>query len=198
MMGQYEQPAVVDITDFLPASALTGPGYCVGTLVPTNGAMGQYAVGADSAVYHENAGTYQVESLNLLKIRLSDAPAIAQLENLSKTKVFAQALASSAERPVKEGVNMVAHPFDTVTGLPSGVGQLFGGVSLGAGTLWSTATKSSQSGYARTEEAAEESGSITLTGLGYEEIRRHLAEKLHVDPTPRIRYSRKNSTTWRG
>jgi hypothetical protein len=82
--NQFEAPPVVNASDLLPASALSGPGYSVGQQVPTNGAMGQYTIVADSSVYRSDAGTYQVESLDLLKIRLSEMPAIAKLEAASQ------------------------------------------------------------------------------------------------------------------
>ena len=89
--------------------------------------------------------------------------------------MFAKALASSAERPVAATANMVMHPMDTVTGLPGGVGELFGRVSLGAGEITSSASHSFGSG-----QAASEAGSATLTALGYDQVRRDLARKLHV------------------
>ena len=138
--GQFEQPPIINASQLLPASALSGPGYHVEQQVPTNGAMGQYTIVADASVFHNDAGTYRVESLDLLKIRLSEIPAIAYLENVSKTGVFANALAQSAERPVSDAANMVIHPMDTVTGLPSGIGSLFGRVSLGAEKIASSAS----------------------------------------------------------
>jgi hypothetical protein len=77
---------------------------------------------------------------------------------------------------------MVSHPMDTVTGLPSGVGELFGRVDLGASEIWSTATNSSEGGGERTEQVGEETGTVTLDALGYEKDRRDLAKKLNVDP----------------
>ena len=100
--GQFEQPPIINATQLLPESALSGPGFHVEQLVPTNGAMGQYTIVADASVFQDDAGTYRVESLDLLKIRLSEIPAIAYLENVSKTGVFANALAQSAERPVAD------------------------------------------------------------------------------------------------
>ena len=175
--GAYEQPPVVDASQLLPAGALSGAGYSVQPQVPTNGAMGQYTIVADQSVFRNDAGTYRIESLDLLKIRLSEIPASAQLENMSETGVFAKELASSAERPVADAANMVIHPMDTVTGLPSGVGQLFERVSLGAGQVYSAATSSPGSG-----QAAGETGRATMTALGYDQLRRDLARKLHVDP----------------
>ena len=130
--GQYEEPPGVNVADLLPATPLSGPGYTVQPQAPTNGAMGQYTIVADPSVFHDDAGTYYVESLDMLKIRLSEIPAIAQLDSMSNTSVYAQALATSAIRPVTAATNMVMHPMDTVTGLPGGVGDLFGRVSMGA------------------------------------------------------------------
>ena len=175
--GQYEEPPVVNVADLLPTTPLSGPGYTVQPQAPTNGAMGQYTIVADPSVFHDDAGTYYVESLDMLKIRLSEIPAIAQLDSMSNTDVFAKALASSAVRPVTAAGNMVMHPMDTVTGLPGGVGDLFGRVSLGAGEIASSATNSFGSG-----KAAGQAGNATLTALGYDQMRRQLAHKLHVDP----------------
>ena len=175
--GQYEEPPVVNVVDLLPATPLSGPGYTVLPQAPTNGAMGQYTIVADPSVFHDDAGTYYVESLDMLKIRLSEIPAIAQLDNMSNTDVFAKALASSAVRPVTAAGNMVLHPMDTVTGLPGGIGDLFGRVSLGAGEIASSASNSFGSG-----KAAGQAGNATLTALGYDQMRRQLARKLHVDP----------------
>ncbi len=175
--GQYEEPPVVNVADLLPATALSGPGYSVQPQAPTNGAMGQYTIVADPSVFQDDAGTYYVESLDMLKIRLSEIPAIAQLDSMSNTDVFAKALASSGARPVTAAANMVMHPMDTVTGLPSGVGDLFGRVSMGAGEIASSATNSFGSG-----KAAGQAGNATLTALGYDQMRRQLAQKLHVDP----------------
>src|SRR5271170_6222060 len=175
--GQYEQPPVINATDLLPASALSGPGFQVQPQVPTNGAMGQYTIVADPAVFHDDAGTYYVESLDMLKVRLSEIPAIEALDGMSNSSVFVQALATSAVRPVTAATNMVMHPIDTVTGLPGGIGDLFGRISLGAGEIASSASNSFGSG-----KAAGQAGNATLTALGYDQMRRQLAHKLHVDP----------------
>ncbi len=175
--GQYEQPPTINASDLIDPSALSGPGFSVQPQVPTNGAMGQYTIVADASVFHNDAGTYYVESLEMLKIRLSEIPAIAQLESMSESGVFAKELATSAERPVSDAANMVVHPMDTVQGLPGGVGQFFDRVSMGAGQVYSAATTNPGSG-----QAAAETGQATATALGYDQVRRDLARKLHVDP----------------
>ena len=190
---QYEQAPTVNAADLLPASALSGPGFSVQPQVPTNGAMGQYTIVADASVFRSDAGTYYIESLDMLKIRLSEIPAIAQLDNISETGVFAKEFASSAARPVTDAANMVIHPMDTVTGLPNGVDQFFNRVSLGAGEVYSAATTAPGSG-----EAAGETGRATMTALGYDQVRRDLARKLHVDPysSDPILTKRLNKVAW--
>jgi hypothetical protein len=196
--GQFEQPPTVGIGEFMSVSKQSGNGYYLGPQVPTNGAMGQYTIIANSDVFGSDAGTYKVESLELLKIRLSEIPAIAELDNLSNTAVFARAVASSAERPVADAAQMITHPMDTVTGLPSGVGEFFGRVRLGAGELYATAANSSEGGEQRAEQTASETGNITLTALGYDQVRRDLARKLHVDPysSDPILTKRLNHVAW--
>jgi hypothetical protein len=191
--GQYEEPPVVNVADLLPATPLSGPGYTVQPQAPTNGAMGQYTIVADPSVFHDDAGTYYVESLDMLKIRLSEIPAIAELDSMSNTDVFAKALATSAVRPVTAATNMVMHPMDTVTGLPGGIGDLFGRVSLGAETIASSASNSFGSG-----KAAGQAGNATITALGYDQMRRQLAHKLHVDPysSDPILTKKLNSVAW--
>ena len=191
--GQYEEPPVVNVADLLPATPLSGPGYTVQPQAPTNGAMGQYTIVADPSVFHDDAGTYYVESLDMLKIRLSEIPAIAELDSMSNTDVFAKALATSAVRPVTAAANMVMHPMDTVTGLPGGIGDLSGRVSLGAETIASSASNSFGSG-----KAAGQAGTATITALGYDQMRRQLAHKLHVDPysSDPILTKKLNSVAW--
>jgi hypothetical protein len=191
--GQFEQPPTINATQLLPESALSGPGFHVDPQVPTNGAMGQYTIVADASVFENDAGIYRVESLDLLKIRLSEIPAIAYLENVSKTGVFANALAQSAARPVTAAANMVIHPMDTVTGLPSGIGSFFGRITLGVGQIASTASNSFGSG-----AAAGQTANATMTALGYDQVRRDLAKKLHVDPysSDPILTKKLNSVAW--
>ena len=144
--------------------------------------MGQYSVVLDGSVFPDDAGTNQVESLDLLMIRLSEIPAMPQLQDMSKSELFVKSLGTAAERSVSDAVQMVSHPMDTLTGLPSGVGELLGRGNLGANEIWSTATNSSESGGQPTEQVGDETGAVTLTALGYDKDRRDLARQLHVDP----------------
>ena len=178
----FETPPVLRVTDLVPEQLLQGKGFQVEEKVPTDGVMGTYTIKAEAKTFHEDAGTYQVRSCELLELRLSEIPAIVKLDEVSKTGVFAKSLAASAARPLESAGNMVLHPVGTVTGLPSGVGRLFDRVETGAGSLWNSATAPGESGLERTGDIAARTGTITRDALGYEQERRDLAKKLGVDP----------------
>jgi hypothetical protein len=133
--GEFEQPPVVKINELLAANMQSGPGFQVGQQVPTNGAMGQYTIVADPSVFRGNAGTYYIESLDMLKIRLSEIPAIAQLENLKETSVFAKALALSAERPVTDAAIWLCIRWIPLPGCPAGLANYLAGLVSAQGKL---------------------------------------------------------------
>jgi hypothetical protein len=159
-----------------PASLLSGDGFRVNNEVPTEGYLGHFIIYSD-------VGTFKANSLEMLRIRVAELPAIVELTKTSKTKVFAQALATNAAAPVAAAGQMVMHPVETVQGLPSGVGRFFGRVGLGAERLKEAATQ--PEGASSGEKAgnfATRTGQTTRDILGYEQERRGLAKKLHVDP----------------
>lgn len=180
--ADFEKPPVLKVTQLIPAKLLTGQGFHVAEMVPTDGVMGTYTINADKKTFGADAGTYQVRSRELLEIRLEEIPAIIKLDETSKTGVFAKSMATTAVRPLEATGQMVLHPVDTVTGLPSGVGRLFERIDTGASSLWSSDTNSNESGLERTGNAVEQVGSIAVDALGYEKVRRDLAKKLGVDP----------------
>ena len=180
--AEFEKPPVLQATQLVPQELLRGEGVRVEDEVPTDGVMGLFTLHADAETYHEHAGTYEVRGSELFTIRMGELPAIIALENTSKTGTFMKSLGANAVRPVTAAGNMLLHPIDTVTGMPSGVGRLFDRVGEGTKRLWGVATDSSKSGGERVSGVAATSGRITRDALGYEKERRGLAKKLGVDP----------------
>jgi len=178
----FENPPVLTVTSLIPANLLQGKGFQVNKNVPTDGVMGTFTLTADAATFPEYAGTYQVRSGELFRIRLAEIPAIEKLNEMSKVGVFAKSMVTTAARPLEAAGNMVMNPVATVTGLPSGVGRLFDRVELGASSLWNSGTDSSQSGLERAGDVAAQAGTVTANALGYEKVRRDLAKQLGVDP----------------
>jgi hypothetical protein len=173
---QFETPPTLPAQELAPATLINGEGFHVDEEVPTDGLTAHFTL-------RSNVGTFQANGLEMLRIRVAEIPAIVELNQTSKTKVFAQALATNAAAPVTAAGQMVMHPVDTVTGLPAGVGRFFGRVSLGAQKLKEAATQPEEG------TAGEKAGQVasrpfhtTRDVLGYEQERRGLAKKLHVDP----------------
>src|ERR1700730_6696207 len=144
--------------------------------MPTDGLTAHFTLRSD-------VGTFNADGLEMLRIRVAEIPAIVELNQTSKTKVFAQALATNAAAPVAAAGQMVMHPIDTVKGLPAGVGRFFGRVGLGAQKIKEAATTPEEA------SAGEKAGQVatrtfhtTRDILGYEQERRGPAQKVHVDP----------------
>jgi hypothetical protein len=131
---QFEKPPTLPAQALAPATLLSGNGFHVDQEVPTDGLLGHFTLRTDMGVFHPN-------SVEMLKIRVAEVPAMIELEKTSKTKVFAESLATNAARPVTAAGQMVMHPVDTVKGLPSGVGRFFGRVGLAGQRLKEAATE---------------------------------------------------------
>jgi hypothetical protein len=171
--GPYETPPSLPPDDLAPASLVQGAGFNVKNPVSTDGLMAHF-------VLRSNVGVFQAPGLDLLRIRVAELPAIFQLQQTSKTGVFAQSLASNAMRPVHAAGKMISNPMETVQGMPGGVQRFFGRVGHGAQQLAEAATNSGENGGGA--EMASRIGKTTADVLGYEQERRELAKKLHVDP----------------
>ena len=174
--SEFEKPPAVQGQVLVPASLLAGPGFQVDNPVPTDGLMAHFVI-------HSDVGTFPAVSVEMLRIRVAELPAIEELTKTSKSKVFAQSLATNAARPLTAAGQMVMHPVDTVKGLPSGVGRFFGRVGLGAQKLKEAATEPAEaSGAEKAGNVAVRTGQTARDIFGYEQERRELAKRLHVDP----------------
>jgi len=173
---QFETPATLQAWQLAPATLLNGDGFHVDQEVPTDGLTAHFTLRSD-------VGTFKADGLEMLRIRVAEIPAIVELNQTSKTKVFAQALATNAAAPVAAAGQMVMHPVDTVKGIPAGVGRFFGRVGLGAQKIKEAATTPEEaSAGEKTGQVATSTFQATRDVLGYEQERRGLAKKLHVDP----------------
>jgi hypothetical protein len=165
---QFEIPPRVPAQQLVPASLILGDGFHADSPVPTDGLMAHFTIQSD-------VGTFDAPSDEMLRVRVAEIPAIVELTKTSKTKVFAQALAENAARPIQAAGQTVMNPVETIKGLPSGVGRFFGRVGLGAEKIQQAATSPEGN-------TAQTVGQTTRDVFGYEQERRALAKKLGVDP----------------
>jgi hypothetical protein len=171
----YETEPVLNAKDLATAELLKGPHFTVDPKVPVRGFIERFTI---RSAY----GTFQANGLRMLPIRVNEVEALAKLDDLSKTKEFAEAAGKAIARPVTSTVNMLVHPVDTITGFPDGVARLFGRIELGSERVYQAATAPDASGGQRAEEASKRVGMATINAMGFEKERRDLAKSLGVDP----------------
>ena len=169
---KFETPPVLHAKDLAPATLLAGKGFQVDDAVPTDGLTATFTIRSD-------VGTFQAHGVELLRIRVAEIPAIEELAQTSKTKVFVQSFAKNGIKPVTAAGQMLMHPVDTVKGLPEGVGRFFGRVGLGAQRIKEAATEPEEASTAeKAKEVATRTAQTTRDIFGYEQERRGLAKKL--------------------
>jgi hypothetical protein len=173
--GQIEAPPILPAQTLAPAGLLAGQGFRVDSPVPTDGLTALFTIRSD-------VGNFSAPGLEMLRIRVAELPAIVQLQQTSKTGVFAHSLARNAVAPVQAAGQMLRNPVQTVQGLPGGVQRFFGRVGQGVQNVAQAAGDNAQSGAERAGTMASRVGKATKDILGYEQEHRHLAKELNVDP----------------
>lgn len=171
----FEAEPVLKAADLVGPAILNGPHYTVDSAVPVKGFLYRFTIRSDY-------GTFDAHGIHLFQIRVREVYALSQLDDMSKTKEFAEAAGKAIARPVTSTVNMLIHPVDTVTGFPDGVGRLFDRIKLGSEKVYQAATAPDTSGADKVADVSKRVGGITATALGYEKERRDLAKGLGVDP----------------
>src|SRR5208337_3898704 len=176
MTGTFESPPIMKAQELAPATLLNGNGFHVDDDVPTDGLTANYTIRTD-------LGTLQAHGLEMLRIRVAEVPAMIELQQTSKTKVFAQSVVTNAVRPVAAAGQMILNPVETVKGLPGGVSRFFGRVGLGAQKIKESVTEPEEASAAeKSAEVGKRVGQTTRDVFGYEQERRELAKRLQVDP----------------
>jgi hypothetical protein len=114
----FETPPVLQASELAPADLLQGPTFTVDNQVPIVGMLGHFTIRAD-------VGTFEAHGREMLRIRVGELRAIAQLDQMSKSKEFLKAAANAVARPVESAANRLLNPVETVQGVPSGVERFF-------------------------------------------------------------------------
>lgn len=171
----FETPPVLSVKHLLPTDILSGPLFRIDDQVPTDGLRGLFTL-------RSNLGIFTVPGKELIKIRISELPAIQHLDNTSKSDKFRNAAVNAAARPIEAAKNIISDPVETVEGLPGGISRFFNRVEQGAQNVAASAMDSSKNADQKAQETVQRVGDVTITALGYEQVRRQLAKGLGVDP----------------
>jgi hypothetical protein len=109
-----EAEPYLNATALVQPSLLSGPNFKVVPEVRIHGYMAHFLIDTPF-------GPLTADSADLLAVRVSEIPALEALDRASKTEAFAHALSERGRKTGAAIVNVIAHPVDSITGLPVGV-----------------------------------------------------------------------------
>jgi hypothetical protein len=177
--GSYEPLPTLKASDFLDGSLLKGDNYAVDERVSNDGLFNTYTIQSDF-------GTFDPRSNSLVRIRIHEMGAIAQLKEVDKVAVAAGAAVDSAVDMGKGTLHLVTNPVETAQGMGGAASRLFARVGRGAkrteeklgmdGPVKASAPQSAGAKVASTTQG------VAKDVLGVNKAQRAWAEKLFVDP----------------
>ena len=109
-------------------------------------------------------GEFTVQGDLMLRMRLNELAALAELEKLSQSEQYTKALVNAGLSPIKYAGKLIVNPVDTIQNTFAGVGSFLGSIGSGMANAGKT----------------QDDALSSLIGVTRE--RRQLAAKLGVDP----------------
>jgi len=199
--GAYEKPPQLKASQLLPPDLLQGPRHRVEESVPTDGFMTTFTI-------HSNFGEFSASSVDLVRTRIHEIAALAELEKLSADEAMSEGFKTAGKELGQEFKQLFTNPEETLTGVSAGIGRFFertgraaktGVQKLGdvrdqddgpppppAGPGVNLPGSTEGAGNAMHGSLAAESakavGKVTANFFGYDDQRRALAKGLQVDP----------------
>jgi len=180
----FEAPAPADAAARLAARA-KGPNYEVLSPVTSDGFLDTYRVRSDF-------GEWEIEGGAMLAIRLKEVEALKELSELSKTKVFTDAVAEGVKRATVGQIETLEafaeKPVETIKGVPQGVKRAWKKYTGAANEAWSEVKESRSgegeggAGKGTTDKAVDAGKKYAGKYLGTSAAERRWAQKLGVDP----------------
>ena len=156
--ADYETQTNKPASQALPPTVAAGPDFKVNDPVVADGYMYRFNV---TSTY----GPFDVTGTGALRKLEHEIWAIGQLKNVTKSEAFLKSLKDQAGKPLVFVKDVVTNPVDTLTGIPKGVGRLFGNIAE------SVTTKRNPAQESRVSE-------VTLVGS----FKRDYAARFNVDP----------------
>lgn len=115
---KYEPLTTLKASEHLPVESLEGEYFIIHEEVANDGFLNTYTISSDF-------GELSVYSRNMLEARLEEIEAIVQLQNLSKTEIFAAAALEAGLSQLTTIIDFSKHPIQTIMGIPTSVGRMF-------------------------------------------------------------------------
>lgn len=154
----YETLSSQPVSAVVPAGLAKGPDHTVKDPVVADGYMYHYRL--DSTY-----GPFEVVGTGAFRRLVHEIWAIGELRKISGSEAFVKALGAQALKPVEFAKNVITKPGETLTGVPRGVGRLFGNIGTSV---------------SNTPDPSQESRSRELAQIGV--FKREYASRFKVDP----------------
>jgi hypothetical protein len=187
----YEDPPILEASSILSPEIVRGEYHRVVEAVASDGYLNSFTILSDF-------GTFEAYGELMLAIRIQEIEALAELDKLSRTDVFTDAVAKAAMGQVETVKQFADKPVETVKGVPGGVKRMFKrakwNVEEGVEVAKDLTSKDSEESAEREEkstsektkelarEGAEASEKYAKKYFGVSKAERRWAEKLGVDP----------------
>ncbi len=160
--------------------ALVGPDWRVDSPVPVRGFLGQFTI-------RSRWGPIEAQGRALLEIRIRELEALEKLDDLSSTRVFADAIASSAMATGAAVGRVVTRPVETIKGVPTGIGRLIRRTASSARKLAVTVGDTARRAVDDTPDEEPADGVDRAKDFanelaGVNRARRQLAREIGIDP----------------
>jgi len=178
----YENAEDLSAADILPGDLLKGEHHTLDDRVRNDGYLNYYTIKSDY-------GEFEAASTAMLKTRIGEINALAELDELSKTEVFIKAAADAGVGQLRSLKQFATHPVDTIVGIPSGIGRMFKRHSRQAGeavdaTKEYVAGDDEESDATNGENEGDLNAAVGLTEsfFGVSKAERAWSRKLGTDP----------------
>jgi len=112
--NDYESPSDVPVSKLLSAGQLSNKAYKVTEKAEADGMLYSFSMWTPS-------GWYRPASLALLKVRMSEAVALASLNSMRDDPLFLEGVVDSATGTAKSAVGAVVRPVKTIRSIPLGL-----------------------------------------------------------------------------
>jgi hypothetical protein len=175
----YEPGKTFKASDVLSAKVLKGPHHTIAEDVSAEGYYQRFHIKSDF-------GEVDAEGRTVLRTRVAEVGALAQLSEVSKSEIFMKAAGGAVLNVGKGVVGVVTNPEATVKGIGGGIKRM--GVNLGrkgkrAADSATKDDKKPEGPPQKTEDKAlDAAGGAANSVFGVNSAARRWAQKLHVDP----------------
>lgn len=179
----YEEPRRFKADEFAPPALLRGPLHSVDETIGVDAGLARFVV-------RSRFGTWDALGLEMLDIRVSELPALEQLEKVNRSDEFAKAAGQALTAPVEMVGTFLQNPADTTGSILTGLGTMVGRVGRTVGSILTnvgdsvTEAAPQQKPILQPQSAPLGTGiprSINSDPLGYNDARRGWAQRLKVD-----------------